>query len=87
MSAPVDLGDESESGGGLMVGAIQLSIMLGAAFGGWLLDHLSIAATFVAGTALLVAAALIVGTGERIRPRMTRARGDDSATRLAPCRC
>ena len=59
---------EPESGGGLMVGAIQLSIMLGATLGGFLLDHLSIGATLTGGTALLALAALVVGSGERIRP-------------------
>jgi hypothetical protein len=60
--------DEPESGGGLMVGAIQLSIMLGAAFGGLLLDHISIAATLIGGTILLALASLIVGNGDRIKP-------------------
>ena len=64
------IGDEPESGGGLMVGAIQLSIMLGAAFGGLLLDHLSIAVTLIGGTVLLVFASLTVGNGNRIRARM-----------------
>ena len=59
--------DEPESGGGLMVAAIQLSIMLGAAFGGLLLDHISIAATLIGGTILLALASLIVGNGDRIR--------------------
>jgi predicted MFS family arabinose efflux permease len=59
--------DEPESGGGLMVAAIQLSIMLGAAIGGLLLDHISIAATLIGGTILLALASLIVGNGERIR--------------------
>ena len=58
--------DEPESGGGLMVAAIQLSIMLGAAFGGLLLDHISIAATFIGGTVLLVLASLTVGNGKHI---------------------
>ena len=58
--------DEPESGGGLMVAAIQLSIMLGAAFGGLLLDHISVAATLIGGTVLLVLASLIVGNGNRI---------------------
>jgi len=58
--------DEPESGGGLMVAAIQLSIMLGAALGGLLLDHISVAATFIGGTVLLVLASLIVGDGNRI---------------------
>lgn len=60
--------DEPESGGGLMVGAIQLAIMLGAAFGGLLLDHLSVAATFLGGTVLLVFSSLTVGKGDRLRP-------------------
>lgn len=58
--------DEPESGGGLMVAAIQLSIMLGAAFGGLLLDHISVAATFIGGAVLLVLAALTVGNGTRL---------------------
>ena len=60
--------DEPESGGGLLVGAIQLSIMLGGAFGGFLLDHISVAATFIGGTALLVLATFTIGRGNRIRP-------------------
>lgn len=51
--------DEPEGGGGLMVAAIQLAIMLGAAFGGFLLDHFSITATFVGGAALLLLAASV----------------------------
>lgn len=62
-----DLSDEPENGGGLMVAAIQLSIMLGAALGGFLLDHLSIAVTFLGGAALLVVASLIVGNGRRLK--------------------
>jgi predicted MFS family arabinose efflux permease len=59
--------DEPEAGGGLLVAGIQLAIMLGAAFGGLLLDHFSIAATFSGGAALLFLAALTVGRGERLR--------------------
>ncbi|MDB5897591.1 MAG: rane protein major facilitator superfamily [Ramlibacter sp.] len=59
--------DEPEAGGGLLVAAIQLAIMLGAAFGGMLLDHVSISATFVGGTALLVLGSLAVGSGGRLR--------------------
>jgi predicted MFS family arabinose efflux permease len=58
--------DEPESGGGLMVAAIQLSITLGAASGGLLLDHISIAATLIGGRILQAFASLIVGNGERI---------------------
>jgi predicted MFS family arabinose efflux permease len=60
--------DEPESGGGLMVAAIQLSIMLGGAFGGYLLDSVSVGATFIGGSLLLFAAAAVVGAGKRIRP-------------------
>lgn len=62
-----DVGDEPESGGGLMVAAIQLAIMLGAALGGFVLDRFAIAATFVGGAILLVLAAVTVGKGDRIR--------------------
>jgi predicted MFS family arabinose efflux permease len=60
--------DEPDSGGGLMVAAIQLAIMLGGAFGGFLLDRMSITATLIGGTVLLIAAALSVGNGSRIKP-------------------
>jgi hypothetical protein len=43
--------------------------MLGAAFGGLLLDHLSIAATLIGGTMLLALASLTVGNGDRIKSR------------------
>jgi predicted MFS family arabinose efflux permease len=62
------ISDAPESGGGLMVAAIQLSIMLGGLFGGVLLDHLSMAAPFIGGTFLLVLASLTVGNGDRLRP-------------------
>ncbi|MDN0085233.1 MFS transporter [Crenobacter sp. SG2305] len=61
--------DEPESGGGLMVAAIQLSIMLGAELGGVLLDHVSIVAPLFGGTALLVLAVLIIGNGSRLKPQ------------------
>lgn len=61
------ISDEPESDGGLMVAAIQLSIMAGAALGGWLLDRWSISATFLGGTALLALAAALVRGGIRIR--------------------
>ncbi|QKF52975.1 MFS transporter [Pseudomonas graminis] len=59
--------DDPESGGGLLVAAIQLSIMVGGALGGLLLDHVCIAATFMGAAALLVLGALIVGNGTRLR--------------------
>jgi predicted MFS family arabinose efflux permease len=61
--------DEPEGGGGLMVAAIQLAIMLGASLGGVLLDHFSVVATFVGGSALLLLASIIVGSGRRLRPQ------------------
>jgi predicted MFS family arabinose efflux permease len=83
------INDEPESGGGLIVGAIQLSIMLGAAFGGSLLDHISIAATLIGGTVLLVLASLIVGNGDRIKPLSKKEVGPEFDTvdqpEPAPC--
>jgi len=61
--------DEPEAGGGLMVAAIQLAIMLGAGFGGLLLDHFSVAATFLGGAALLMLASVAVGSGRRLQPQ------------------
>jgi predicted MFS family arabinose efflux permease len=58
--------DEPESGGGLMIAAIQLAIMSGGAFGGYLLDSVSVGATFIGGTLLLFAAASVVRLGEVI---------------------
>jgi predicted MFS family arabinose efflux permease len=60
--------DAPESGGGLMVAAIQLAIMLGAALGGILLDLISVEATFIASALLLSTATLIIGNGTRLRP-------------------
>src|SRR3984957_13448363 len=54
--------DEPESGEGFMVGAIQLAIMLGAGFGGLLLDHLSIVATFIGSAVLLAIASVTVSS-------------------------
>lgn len=64
------ISDEPESGGGVMVAAIQFAILLGSAFGGVLLDHVSIAATLTGGAILLVLASLVVGNGERIKPAL-----------------
>lgn len=59
--------DDPESGGGLLVAAIQLSIMLGGALGGLLLDHASVTATFIGGAVLLCVGALLVGNGSRLQ--------------------
>ncbi len=61
-----EVSDEPETGGGLMVAAIQMAIMIGGAFGGSLLDHVSVAAPLIGGSALLILAALVVGNGERL---------------------
>jgi predicted MFS family arabinose efflux permease len=50
-----------------MVAAIQLSIMLGGAFGGYLLDAFSAGARFTGASLLLFAAAVVVA-GKRIGP-------------------
>ena len=47
--------DEPESGGGLLIAAIQLSIMIGGFLGGVLLDHFSAVATLLGGSVLLPA--------------------------------
>lgn len=52
--------DNPESGAGLMVATIQVSVMLGAGAGGLLLDQLSITATFIGGCVQLVTAALLI---------------------------
>lgn len=62
------IADEPDAGGGLMVAAIQLAIMLGAAFGGLLLDHVSLTATWLGGAVLLLLGSLTVGSGGRLRP-------------------
>ncbi|MET0618343.1 MAG: MFS transporter, partial [Luteibacter sp.] len=52
--------DEAESGGGLIVAAVQLAITLGAAGGGVVFDHAGANGVFVgAAVILLVAAAAI----------------------------
>lgn len=63
------VGDEPESGGGLLVGAIQLAIMTGGTLGGLLLDRISITGTFVGGSLLLLLSAVVVGNGRRLRPQ------------------
>lgn len=60
--------DQPEAGGGLIVAAIQLAILLGGALGGVLLDHLSIQATFAGSMIFLMLASVIAGNGNRIKP-------------------
>jgi predicted MFS family arabinose efflux permease len=61
-----EISDEPECGGGLMVAAIQLAIMLGGAFGGSLLDHITVSAPLVGGAALLILSAVVIGNGTRL---------------------
>jgi predicted MFS family arabinose efflux permease len=42
--------------------------MLGASFGGVLLDHISIAATLIGATALLIISSVVIGKGNRLMP-------------------
>jgi predicted MFS family arabinose efflux permease len=60
---------DPEAGGGLMVGAVQLSIMLGGVFGGALLDRLSINATFIGGIVLLALAGMTMAYAQRTSSR------------------
>ena len=59
--------DEAESGGGLMVAAIQLAIALGAALGGVVFDMSGPRGVFGAAGAILVLAALVIGLGVKMR--------------------
>ena len=62
--------DAPEAAGGLMVAAVQASILLGAVVGGLLLDHLSINAVLIASVALAAVAVLIVRDGRTLlKPR------------------
>jgi predicted MFS family arabinose efflux permease len=62
--------DAPEAAGGLMVAAVQASILLGAVLGGLLLDQLSITATLVASVVLAAFAVLIVRDGRSLlKPR------------------
>ncbi len=62
--------DAPEAAGGLMVAAVQASILLGAVIGGLLLDHLSISAVLIASVVLAAMAVLIVRDGRGLlKPR------------------
>lgn len=58
--------DAPEAGGSLMVAAIQASILLGAVVGGFLLDGISIQATFIGSAVLAVLALALIGNGQRM---------------------
>jgi len=58
--------DAPEAAGSLMVAAIQASILLGAVVGGFLLDGISIQATFIGSVVLAVLAIALIGNGQRL---------------------
>lgn len=58
--------DTPEAAGSLMVAAIQASILLGAVVGGFLLDGISIQATFIGSVVLAVLALALIGNGQRL---------------------
>lgn len=64
MSQNVD--DAPEEGGSLMVAAIQASILLGAVFGGVLLDGWSITATLLGSVGLSLAGVILIGNGQKM---------------------
>jgi DHA1 family purine ribonucleoside efflux pump-like MFS transporter len=59
--------DEAESGGGLIVAAVQLAITLGAAAGGAIFDMSGAKGVFAASALILVAATLLISLGLRTR--------------------
>ncbi|MFL5023555.1 MAG: hypothetical protein ACJ8DW_15040 [Microvirga sp.] len=61
--------DETESGGGLQVAAIQLAIAAGAGAGGILLDATGTVGAFIGSGITLLAAAELILVGLRSRPR------------------
>lgn len=62
--------DAPEAAGGLMVAAVQASILLGAVLGGLLLDHISISAVLIASVVLAAFAVLIARDGAALlKPR------------------
>lgn len=64
--------DAPEAAGSLMVAAIQASILLGAVVGGFLLDGISIQATFIGSVFLAVLALMLIGNGQRmLKPEVT----------------
>jgi predicted MFS family arabinose efflux permease len=58
--------DAPEAAGSLMVAAIQGSILLGAVVGGWLLDGLSVRASFIGSLVLAAVALALIGNGQKL---------------------
>jgi len=65
--------DEAESGGGLIVAAVQLAITVGAAAGGVVFDAGGAHGVFAASAVLLLGAALVVFRGFWRRPVLAAA--------------
>jgi len=61
--------DEAESGGGLLVAAIQIAMTLGAAVGGFIFDASGIAVVFATSAAILLAATVVALVGLRNLPK------------------
>jgi len=61
--------DRLEAGGSLIVVGFQGAIMVAAGVGGLLVDSLGVEATYVLGTALLLAGAGLFGASNRVRSR------------------
>lgn len=60
--------DEAESGGGLLVAAIQIAVTMGAAVGGIIFDRNGASAVFTASGVILLAAALTIMTALKPPP-------------------
>jgi predicted MFS family arabinose efflux permease len=65
--------DEAETGGGLIVAAVQLAIAMGAAVGGAVFDVTGATGVFSLGGIVLLVAAMIIGIGVRPRNAATAA--------------
>lgn len=68
--------DEAEAGGGVLVAAIQVAIMSGAATGGAVLHHGGVSGAFIASAVILVLAGLTVALGLRAQRRSPAAAGE-----------
>ncbi len=60
--------DEAESGGGLLVAAIQIAVTLGAAVGGIIYDGSGVSVVFTASGGILLAATLTIMAAVRTHP-------------------
>jgi DHA1 family purine ribonucleoside efflux pump-like MFS transporter len=70
--------DEAESGGGLIVAAVQFAITLGAAAGGLVFDRAGASGVFVGAGAVLLVAAAMIFVSLRERSEATLAMASDA---------